>query len=146
MKIARIFGVDETNKQLKKHLQLIKAGLPDALLEVANFGAKEISNSAMRAGLFESGDLVDSFTGERDGENANIVTSVSYAVAHEFGVTIRPKVAEQLVFEIDDETLATRKVVLPARPYIRPTLNTIKSEAGKKGLELVEEVGRKIAI
>ena len=43
-----------------------------------------------------------------------------YALIHELGGTIVPKRAKALVFEIGGEVVRVMKVVIPARPYLRP--------------------------
>lgn len=43
-----------------------------------------------------------------------------YALIHELGGVIVPKKAKALVFEIGGEVVRVMKVVIPARPYLRP--------------------------
>lgn len=50
------------------------------------------------------------------------VFDVIYAAIHEFGGVITPKRAKWLVFDVDGETVFTKKVTIPARPYMRPAV------------------------
>ena len=45
-----------------------------------------------------------------------------YVRIHEFGGTILPKKAEFLKFKINGRWIYTKKVIMPARPYLRPAL------------------------
>lgn len=57
---------------------------------------------------------------ERKGRAIGIVgTNVIYAAVHEFGATIRPKVAgERLAWEGPDGWIFAKEVKIPARPYM----------------------------
>ncbi len=47
-----------------------------------------------------------------------------YALIHELGGVIVPKRAKALVFEIGGQVVRVMKVVIPARPYLRPAADT----------------------
>lgn len=55
--------------------------------------------------------------------------ALRYALAHEFGVTIYPKKAKVLRFVIDGKEIFAKKVKIPARPYVRPSVNQAKFKA-----------------
>lgn len=61
-------------------------------------------------------------------------TDVEYAAIHEFGGEIRPRRARVLRFKIDGEWVQARRVRIPARPYVRPTVD-------EDGSEAIREVG-----
>lgn len=72
--------------------------------------------------------------------------SVPYAAIHEFGGVIVPKVAKYLKFVVGGRFVQTKRVVIPPRPYMRPSLDQAKSkvlEEFAKPVELVfpREVG-----
>jgi phage gpG-like protein len=49
-------------------------------------------------------------------------TNLKYARIHEFGGIIRPKKKKALRFKIGDKWVMVKRVVMPKRPYFRPTL------------------------
>lgn len=50
------------------------------------------------------------------------LNTIIYALAHEYGVTIYPKKAKALRFEIDGKVIFAKRVTIPARPYVRPSV------------------------
>lgn len=64
--------------------------------------------------------------------------SVPYAAIHEFGGVIEPKVAKFLKFRIGDAFVQARRVVIPARPYMRPSLDQTSAQVTK---EFADSVG-----
>lgn len=67
--------------------------------------------------------------GEKIAEAGIPLNTIIYALAHEFGVTIYPKKAKALRFEIDGKVIFAGKVTIPARPYVRPSVNHGKGPA-----------------
>ena len=57
--------------------------------------------------------------------------TIIYALAHEYGVTIYPKKAKALRFEIDGEVIFAKSVTIPARPYVRPSVRQGQNKAVK---------------
>jgi len=51
-----------------------------------------------------------------------LFSNVIYARIHELGGTIRPKISKYLKFKIGDRWISAREVNIPARPYLRPSI------------------------
>lgn len=49
-------------------------------------------------------------------------TNVKYAPIHEFGGVIVPRKAKYLAFKINGKYIRTKRVVIPARPFLRSAL------------------------
>jgi phage gpG-like protein len=72
---------------------------------------------------FLANSLFSTFEMEQNGVRITLSPrGVKYARIHEFGGIIRPKEATALRFQIGDKWITTKKVTIPARPYLRPTL------------------------
>ena len=54
-----------------------------------------------------------------------------YALVHEFGKIIVPKKAAALRFVIDGEVIFAKRVTIPARPYVRPSVRQGQNKAVK---------------
>jgi len=67
----------------------------------------------------------------RQAEAGIPLNTIIYALAHEFGVTIVPRKAKALRFEIDGKVIFAKSVTLPARPYVRPSVRQGKRKAIK---------------
>lgn len=61
-------------------------------------------------------------------------TNLVYAPVHEFGATIRAKRAKYLRFKIDGHWVMKTQVTIPARPYMRPSLQE-RGPAIREGLK-----------
>jgi len=57
--------------------------------------------------------------------------TIIYALAHEYGVTIYPRKASALRFEIDGKVIFAKSVTIPARPYVRPSVRQGQNKAVK---------------
>lgn len=57
-----------------------------------------------------------------DGVRGWLGSNVVYAAIHELGGVIRPRAARYLHFNIDGEQKAVKQVDIPARPYLRPSI------------------------
>lgn len=55
-------------------------------------------------------------------------TNLIYSLIHEVGGTIVPKNAEYLHFKVDGHWVKTKVVHMPARPYLRPALDSKRAE------------------
>lgn len=62
------------------------------------------------------------------GAEAVIGPHVIYGRIQEFGGTIRPVQKQVLHFKIDGQDVFTKKVTLPARPYLAPAVNDHKDQ------------------
>jgi len=67
----------------------------------------------------------------------SLFTDVIYGPTHELGATIFPRKRRYLVFKIGDRWIRARKVKIPAKPFLRPSVES--------SIEKMEEfIGKKI--
>ena len=70
-----------------------------------------------------TGALSRSITHEVTPGRARVGSNLKYARIHEVGGVIRPRVAAFLHFKTEDGGwVMTKKVTMPARPYLRPAV------------------------
>jgi phage gpG-like protein len=81
-------------------------------------GASWKKNRAGTSILYRSGTLARSIDYAVRGESVTVGSGIIYAAIHQFGGTITPKQAKRLVFRIGNRTIFTKKVTIPARPYL----------------------------
>lgn len=55
-------------------------------------------------------------------------TPIIYAKTHEYGATIKVKNADYLRFKVMDNWFAVKSVTIPARPFVRPSFEELRSE------------------
>lgn len=65
--------------------------------------------------------------------------TIIYALAHEYGVTIYPKKAAALRFEIDGKVIFAKQVTIPARPYVRPSVRQGQRKAVKAIINITNQ-------
>lgn len=75
-------------------------------------------NAAGTSILFMSGALDDSLHHEVRGNEVEAGSNLVYAGIHQNGGTIEPKSANALAFTVGGQFVMTKKVTMPARPYI----------------------------
>lgn len=81
-------------------------------------------NARNKLNQHPTGFLTNSIGVRRSGKQVLVgVWGVVYAAIHEFGGVIVPIKAKALHFVIDGKHIATQRVVIPARPYLRPAVN-----------------------
>lgn len=68
--------------------------------------------------LVDSKRLQSSIGYEARSDRVDVGTNVKYARIHQLGGTIRPKKARRLIFTVDGEKVAARKVRIPPRPFL----------------------------
>ena len=92
-----------------------------ALAAVSHVQEHKLSGQVLKR---RSGDLATKWDVNRARQGAYKIelggSKVPYAAAHEFGVTIRPKRAKVLRFQVNGRWVSTRMVRIPARPYFKP--------------------------
>ena len=66
----------------------------------------------------ESGDLESSIEARSDNNQAAVGSNKVYAPIHHFGGTIRPKKGKYLKFQLGEQWVQTKKVEIPARPFL----------------------------
>jgi hypothetical protein len=72
------------------------------------------------------------------------LNTIIYALAHEYGVKIYPKKAKALRFEIDGKVIFAGSVTIPARPYVRPSVNHGKGPAVDAIVEITNKRMREL--
>ncbi len=75
----------------------------------------------------KTGTLAKSITYRITGnQSAKVGSNLSYAAIHEFGGEIEPKdPSGYLRFTIADQWITTKKVTIPARPYLSPSIEYV---------------------
>lgn len=68
--------------------------------------------------LQNEGHLLDSLHYVVGVDDVRIETNLIYAAIHQFGGTIKPKNGPHLVFSLGEQTVFTKEVNLPARPFM----------------------------
>lgn len=118
-------------RDLKKIEQMpdeFKDGLLKGIKNAMLFAEAEAKKSFDKPGNLQArtGHLRRSITSDVDKVGDRIVgkigSNVVYARIHELGGVIRPKVADYLRFQINNKWVTTKKVTMPARPYLRPSI------------------------
>jgi phage gpG-like protein len=100
-------------------------------------------NARNKLSKHPTGFLTNSILIKREGMRVLIgVWGVVYAAIHEFGGVITPIRAKALHFVIDGKHILTQRVVIPARPYLRPAVDEHKEAVGAAIAGLLERVAR----
>ena len=71
----------------------------------------------------------------------SIGSAIVYSRINELGGTIRPKVQKYLKFQIDGHWVSKKKVTIPARPYLKPS---IEENFDKIRKIIIESITRKV--
>ena len=71
-----------------------------------------------RSPLYRTGTLSKSVLGAADETTVNIGSNLKYAAIHQFGGEIAAKTAAYLKFKINEQWVQTKKVNIPANPYV----------------------------
>lgn len=130
----RVRGLEQLRVNVQSHKQLLAGALGDDL----EAGAWVLANEAQRRAVYSSGIIAF-----QEGEKRAVAEATHPgAKIHEFGGVITPKDAEWLQFEVDGEWVKTKKVNMPARPYMRPAIDTKKSEIAAA---IAESISRRIS-
>jgi phage gpG-like protein len=117
------------NKQINDLQSAIDAGM----MKFTEHLEEKVQENIRRQGLVESGEmlrsiefnLIDSTTVEWEGE---LLVAVEYAAIHEYGGVIHAKDG-YLIFPSPDsnDLIYAEKVVIPAKPFIEPAVNSMRS-------------------
>lgn len=90
-----------------------------------------------------SGRLANSIKWRRIKNGVEVFTNVIYAAIHEFGGVIKPVTKKMLSFEIDGKRVFTKRVVIPARAYMRPAVDVLRKDITRLWNKLImDEVKR----
>jgi HK97 gp10 family phage protein len=121
-----IDGLDEFTRDMRKMSAVARsATIMDALEAGASIiQAYAQDNARNKLNKHPTGNLTNSIGIKREGKYVLAgVFGVIYAKIHEFGGVIRPVKAKALKFQIDGKWIVTKKVTMPARPYLRPAVD-----------------------
>lgn len=126
-----IIGLAEFTRDLGK---LSAAARSNTILDALEAGGWVIAsyaqeNARNKLNKHPLGNLTNSITVKREGKTILAgVFGVIYAKIHEFGGIITPKKGPYLAFQIDGKWIFTKKVTIPARPYLRPAVDNHPGE------------------
>jgi HK97 gp10 family phage protein len=125
MKVT-ITGLDELNVKLAKISQIADGANGMDALEAGGRVIQAYAQENIRTKLNKhpKGFLVSQVDVRREGNSILVgLWGVVYAAIHEFGGMIVAKTAKALRFQIDGKWIFTKKVMMPARPYLRPAVD-----------------------
>jgi HK97 gp10 family phage protein len=121
-----VIGLEEFTGDLKK---LSAAARHATIMDALEAGARVIQayaqeNVRNKLNKHPLGFLTNSIGVKREGNSVLVgAFGVIYAKIHEFGGVIVPRHAKALRFKVDGQWIITKKVTIPARPYLRPALD-----------------------
>ena len=84
--------------------------------------AQLVRRSATQKAPYGTGTLRRSIIEYATSNNIEIWSNLIYAPIHEFGGVIVPVRAKYLTFKVNWKRVRTKKVIMPARPYLWPAL------------------------
>lgn len=123
---ATMIGLDEFKRDLGR---LSAAAQKSTVLDALEAGGHVIAsyaqeNARNKLNKNPMGNLTNNIGVRREGNKVLAgVFGVIYAKIHEFGGVITPKNGPFLAFQIDGKWIFTKKVTIPARPYLRPSID-----------------------
>jgi HK97 gp10 family phage protein len=126
-----IDGLDEFTRDMRKMSAVARSAM---IMDALDQGAKIIAayaqeNIRNKLNKHPMGKMTNATGIKREGKYVLAgVFGVIYAKIHEFGGVIRPVKAKALKFQIDGKWIVTKKVTMPARPYLRPAVDEHQSE------------------
>ena len=146
LKVTGMKELDRVTQALARQISP-QAGIADALEDGAWVIALEARDNAARQGLVKSGELIDSIKPRKINQyRVDVIVGVAYGAAHEFGVTvtITPKqrrffwaMYKQTGADLWKALALSTTYTIPARPYLRPAIDTRKKVA-------YDVIGRKV--
>lgn len=121
-----IHGLDEFSAKLKK---LSATARSQKILDSLEAGGRVIQiyaqdNVRTKLNRHPTGNLVNNIDVKREGKIVLVgAWATIYAKIHEFGGIITPRRAKLLHFFVDGAEVFTKRVSIPARPYLRPAVD-----------------------
>lgn len=123
------YRVDVENEQLARNMKAWERQLPGFVrLLLERFSNKLVANSQEKVGevlTVRTGRLRTSIFGRMRGTDTLDIgagSNVKYARIHELGGIIKAKNAPYLTFPVNGRWVSTKQVEIPARPYVRPSI------------------------
>jgi phage gpG-like protein len=120
------------NKQAKN---IIKKKLERPLIQSGNDMQegiqKNLNSSSGNTPKSRSGKLAKSFKVNKSNVRdlkISVESDSPYAKIQEFGGVIEKKTAENLKFQIGGNWVSVESVIIPARPYARPVIKSLKNK------------------
>lgn len=140
--------LDRATKAMARQISP-QIGIADALEDGAWVIAMEARDNAARQGLIKSGELIDSIKPIKINQyRVDVIVGVAYGAAHEFGVTVTITPKQRRFFwamhmqtgaDLWKALALSTTYTIPARPYLRPAIDTRKKVAyvaiGRKVVE-----------
>jgi HK97 gp10 family phage protein len=128
---TKVKGLRNLERKLK-NLQAVAS--PDVLQNALLAAAQPIRNDAQERAPVLTTNLRRSIATEpfeKTSQRVSVLvgTDEKYAAIHEYGGEIVPRNGRYLTFKIAGEWVRTTRVVIPARPYLRPAYDAQREEA-----------------
>jgi phage gpG-like protein len=126
----KIKGLDEVKKRVDP--SVYKPKLKETMGQVVLFLASYVQSQKLSGQVLHirTNRLKSSIQGTTndDGQSleGKVGTNVIYARIHEYGGEIKAKNSPLLRFKIGDQWISKKKVTMPERPYLRPSLQENK--------------------
>ena len=116
-----ISDLDKVDKRIRGEVarKAVDAG-GHQVMDYARLNIRQKLNKHPRGHLANSITVTSKNTGS--GAVAEVKPNREYARIHEFGGTIVPRRAKYLTFRVDGRLVRTKKVTIPARPYMKPAV------------------------
>jgi len=137
MTVDRVIGfslVDDATPEIKRLAKETPGALDHAAVRAATLVQREakinvkqkLNTTGQATGNLGRGITV---VGRRGTGSAAVGPQAIYGAIHEFGGVIKPVRAKALAFTLPDGTFVmTGKVVIPARPYMEPAMETVQPQ------------------
>lgn len=116
---------------LKVTIPKIETNLQPAITRSLWQSAQLVRRTASQLAPYKTGNLRRSITEFASWNTIEVWSRLVYSAIHEFGGTITPKKWNYLTFKIGNKRVRTKKVNIPARPYLRPGLENNINEIVK---------------
>lgn len=119
-----IRGAPQLLQKLARHPELLRHGLELAGDHLVRVVKKKLSGEALKVRTNRlRGSITRGPVQGREGTLQVVVgTNVIYARIHEFGGVIVPKRRKFLRFAVDGRAVFAKRVTIPKRPYIEPSI------------------------
>lgn len=125
--------LDKEAFDLIDELDDVSDSLEEALRKVMFLAEQKAKLSFGKEGHLRvrTGRLRSSIGYKVKGGVGTIFTNLKYAAIHEYGGNIIPKRAKALKFKVGGVWVITKKVVIPARPYLTPSVVSASEKFNK---------------
>ncbi len=129
----KLEGLEEIKKLPKEWTSGLAKGFRQAMIFVEGKAKKRFGtagNIKARTGHYRRS-ISTSVKKVPGGMVGTLAGNVVYAAPHEYGATIFPKKGEYLTFPIDGRWVRVKRVVIPKRPLLTPSITENVDEIGE---------------